>query len=201
MSTVGDEFIQSIGKPDENIALGFQFSMEWDQIVLDDVYAEIGAGFFQNKFLYLFGEEVEALNACLAHWDFIFTDNIDRKVIGRNAHGSLLLIENESEMGTTASIGYLDLLNCTYSTNPDLDFLSLIGNWLPNDLLGNFREDSVYSTFLERTQLELNPNEILAIKVPHVLGGENTVNNFQIENIFEYHESIARVYKEAGFGL
>lgn len=197
MSTVGDQFIEKIGKPGESSKLGFEFSMEWDQIVLEDLFNEIGAGYFQDKFLYLLGEEVTKLNTCLKHWHFIFDDNIDRKVVGRNAHGSLLIIENESELGTTAPIGYLDVLNCSYSTSPELDFMGLFGNWLPNNRLGNFLDNSIFKSLMANDNLILSKHEIVAIKVPLKLGGEIHLENFQIENIFEYHESIAQVYKNA----
>ena len=40
----------------------------------------------------------------------------------------------------------------------------------------------------------LEPDEILAIKVPILLGGEFKPDNFQIENIFDYYKSTAAIY-------
>ena len=114
MSAISEAFLSTVGKPNLLTDLGFKFSMEWDQIVLDDLYQEIGAGIFQNDFLHLLGSNISELDLLLENWNFLFNDDANRRVIGRNAHGSLLIIENESELGTVAPIAYLDLLNCKY---------------------------------------------------------------------------------------
>jgi hypothetical protein len=196
MSAVGDVFKEKIGQPIKSSKLGFQFSMEWDQIVLDDLFQEIGAGIFCNGFLHLLGSDVSELDQLLINWKFLFNDDISRRVIGRNAHGSLLIIENESEFGTVAPIGYLDLINCRYIKNEDLDFMGLIGNWIPNNRLGNLCDSTIYEEFLMVKGNELMNNEILAIKKPLNLDGMLTIENFQTENIFQYHESVAEIYKK-----
>jgi hypothetical protein len=197
MSPVGNEFLTTIGKPNLKMNLGFKFSMEWDQIVLEDLHNEIGAGIFYNGFLHLIGADVVELNSLLEHWKFLFNDdNTDRKVIGRNAHGSLLIIEKEKELGTTAPVGYLDLINGKYIKDINLDFLGLFGSWIPNNKLGNLLDLTIYNHFVNGNSF-LRANEIIAIKVPTCLKGELTKSNFQIENIFEYHSSISKVYKRA----
>lgn len=197
MSAVSDAFLKSVGPDKGNSKLGFHFSMEWDQVVLDDLYKEIGAGKFKNGFLFLLGNEMESLNESLKYWDFLFKEDCDRKVIGRNAYGSLLIVENENELGTIAPIGYLDVLNCKYYKDANLDFLGLIGNWIPKNRLEYFLDDHVYNDFLIKQKIELSKNEILAIKVPLSLGGKMNLDNFQIEDIDEYFKSITEIYKKA----
>lgn len=196
MSKVGEAFLKKVGPSNPNKELGFKFSMEWDQIVLDDIFEEIGAGVYHNGFLHFLGTDVSPLNDILKYWSFLFGDNKDRKVIGRNAHGSLLIIENESEEGTVAPVGYLDLLNCQYVKNENLDFIGLIGNWIPNNRLTNLLESSIYESFINDGKI-IQEDEIIAIKVPVPLGGKLEKDNFKIENIFEYHSSISKIYQKS----
>jgi hypothetical protein len=196
MSTVGEAFLKQVGPPNPKKELGFKFSMEWDQIVLDDIYEEIGAGEYYNGFLHLLGTDISPLNDLLKYWSFLFSDNNDRKVIGRNAYGSLLIIENESDEGTVAPVGYLDLINCQYVKNENLDFTGLIGNWIPNNRLTNLLESSIYESFINDGKI-IQKDEIVAIKVPVPLGGKLEKENFQIENIFEYHSSISKIYQKS----
>lgn len=195
MSLVGEKFLKKVGEANPKSNLGFKFSMEWDQIVLDDLYEEIGAGIYHNDFFYFLGTDVLPLNDLLKFWSFLFNDDIDKKVIGYNAHGSLIIIENESEEGTVAPIGYLDLINCQYYKNENLDFMGLIGNWIPNDRLPNLLNSSIFELFKNGGGI-LQKDEILAIKVPISLGGAIEKENFQIENIFEYHSSISKIYQK-----
>jgi hypothetical protein len=196
MSAVKDAFEQAIGVPMSTSELGFRFSMEWDQVVLDDLVAEIGAGVFKDGFLFLLGEEIETASEYLKYWAFLFDDDKQRKVIGMNAYGSLLVVEDEEDEGTMAPVGYVDVLNCRYVKDENLDFIGLFGNWLPNDKLELFLDDSVYKTFVSGNGA-LPAGEILGIKVPISLGGKMEIDNFQAEPVEAYYESITAIYKNA----
>ena len=131
MSELGDAFIAVIGKPDVTTPPGIRFTDPVDVAVWDQIYAEIGSGWYMNRFLYLFGEGLDTLQPCLEAWSFLLPSGRHWTVVGKNAYGSLLLAEDLMTQGSVSPIHVLDTLNVRCWTNPNLDFIGLLGYWLP----------------------------------------------------------------------
>lgn len=197
MSAVGEQFTKRMGEATSRSPLGFRFPMEWDQVVLDDLYQEIGAGAYLDGFIYLLGLDVNRYDAHLAHWSFLFPDEKERNVIGRNAYGSLLVVEDATTEGTIAMVGVIDVLNVRYYTHPQLDFMGLFGNWLPNDRLPFFTDESVYQQYRFEKGQVLGGNRVLGIIEPLSLGGKMELTNFQVEPLDMYYRTVTKVYRDA----
>src|SRR4051794_29059524 len=111
MSGVGDAFLARLGRPDPAAPNGLHFADAYDQQWWAQIHAEIGSGWYQNRFLYLFGEGLDTLEPCLTAWSFLVPAGVERMIVGRNAYGALLVAENPSRDGYTSLIGLLDPLN------------------------------------------------------------------------------------------
>ncbi|MBC6993259.1 hypothetical protein QWY85_13580 [Neolewinella lacunae] len=200
MSSGIEAFKQKFGSPNP-AATPIHFSATWAQGLWQYFVDQAGAGYFLHGFVYLFGAEANDLNPLLAHWHFLFETEVERMVIGRNAYGALLVLENPDQDATRGKVGLLDPLTVSYFTDPNLTFVSLQARWLPLDLLPRFLDDSVYRTWRTTDPATLAFDQLLAIKQPLSLGGKMDLENFQVENIFDYYRSTGEVYaKHPGHG-
>jgi hypothetical protein len=196
LSYLSDAWSKVCGKPDPAVAPGLRFttrSPQWE-VVRD----EIGAGWFMNRFLYLFGEELEQFRPCLDAWSFVVPPgHPDRMIIGRNAYGALLVLENGNDI-SKESVHLLDPLNVQYWTHPEIVLVNLFGNYIPRGRLPNFLDHDAYDQWLaENGNVELEPQDILGVKKPLPLGGELEPGNLQLENIVEYYQTTGPIYAKA----
>lgn len=192
--TVGGEFIKKLGKPNPKVPVALKFKYLGRQATWELVQEETGAGWYMGSFLYFFGEDCKKLTACLNEWSFLMKGTTtDRLIIGRNAYGAILVLENANK---SDYIGLLDPLHVNYYTNKDCWFTSALLTW-NFEKADSFFDTSVYVAWLKKNKRMLRPNEILAIKTPLSLGGKMELDNFQVENIFDYYKSCAPIYKKA----
>jgi hypothetical protein len=192
MSDIADEFCAAFGKPDPPATAGVHFQWEFYQVVWDVSAPRTGAGWYRDRFLYLFGEGLEPLRECLDTWSFIVPANGDRMIIGRNAYGAIAYIDDANT--SKARVKILDPLNVAILEDNGLDFTSFIGLYLPKNLLPAFLDDSVYREFLDKNELYLDLHDALAIKQPLTLGGKMEIDNFDVEDILAYYKSTASIY-------
>jgi hypothetical protein len=183
-------FTSHFGRPEPAVPPGDFFADKFDKSLWRMMYDEVGAGWYQNRFLYLFGTELPRLNPVLDLWAAILEPGVERVVIGRNAYGALLVAERTTEEGTDAPIGLLDPWLGAYTKQEGLDFASLISDWLPEDRLPGFLDQSVYRAFLQ-SDGQLGEQEILGIKTPVSQGGTLELSNFQPENLLAFHQRLA----------
>jgi hypothetical protein len=196
MSSVGEAFIQGIGRPNPIEPTTLRFSKSLAQRIWEQLQEEIGSGWYMNKFLYLFGDELNSLSPCLEAWDFLFESQIDRKIIGKNAYGFLLVIEALDTQGINAPVGLIDPWNVRYWNHDGLGFINLIGNWLPEGRIPGFLQNILYESWQGQTQNYLDFSEMIAIKQPLSLGGEIEADNFQVKNLVEYYQTTAPIYRK-----
>lgn len=199
MSALTDAFLSAYTK---GVPLGERaaiFTGIFNNMVYDDIVKDIGYGSFQDGFLVLFSDETERYNECLKLWSFLLpADNVSRKVIGRNAYGALLVIEEAEKNGTAAVLGILDPVTVSYWRNEHCLFANFLGHWLPmKKVPGTFTDSSVYESWKKGSGKVPETGEILAIKVPLTLGGKMEPGNFQIENFASYFASTAAIYRKA----
>lgn len=194
MSVLGESFIKAIGKPDEVEPNGLVFPLEFDQMAWEENIKEIGAGWYLHRFLYLFGEKVNRLNPILEFWSFLLPPNRERQVIGKNAYGMLLVMEDFSNQGVVAPVHVLDPLRITYWNDPNLDVTGLLGNWLPQNRIPGFLDNRLYEAWHKTTGDFPDFDEILAIREPLTLGGKMEASNFQVESVFDYYRTTGEIY-------
>jgi hypothetical protein len=193
---LADKFLAAYGHADPATDRGFDFNGHNLSFFWDELYGEIGAGWYLDRFLYLFGEEVRTLDRCLEYWDFLMPqDNKTRWVIGRNAYGALLVIEDPLTLANAAPIGLLDPLTVSYSADPNMVFTNLIGYWLPERRLNQFLDTRLFDAWRKHTDDVLELDEILAIQTPLPLGGEMIIDNFNIEDVFDYYQTTGDIYR------
>ena len=194
---VVEKFLAGLGHADPELNRGFSFEGHNLAFFWDELYGKIKAGWFLNRYLCLFGEGVRDFDICLNHWSFLIPDdNKDRWVIGRNAYGALVVIEEPLKFADVSKIGILDTLTVSYKTSENMTFMNLISYWLPKRHLQPFMSDDLYQTWQKIENQYLQHDQILAIKTPLSLQGEMKIENFQIENIFQYFKSTGLIYKD-----
>src|SRR3954464_3515093 len=97
MGLVDKNFLKAFGKPTRKVGSSIQFTSTGSSGFWRLVSPVIGAGWYRKNFFYLFGDGLEPLRECLDAWSFIVPRCEDRVILGRNAYGAILTIENESQ--------------------------------------------------------------------------------------------------------
>lgn len=196
MSFASDKFLGALGKADPATANGLQFSNRASQHSWGTLQKDIGAGWFKGSFLYLFGEGLEALQLCLEAWSFVVPAHPDRMIIGRNAYGAILTLENANTMGQER-VFLLDPFLVTYFGDPNLNLSSLVARWLPNNQLGTFLDDSAFKKWCKANNAVPELEDVLGFKVPKGLGGKVEMDNLQLDGIVDYYQSTGPIYAKA----
>ncbi|HEX8108828.1 MAG TPA: hypothetical protein VF516_13945 [Kofleriaceae bacterium] len=197
MSAGGEAFVAALGRPDPAGPPGLSFPNPVDQETWDYLYPEVGAGYYLNRFLYLFGANLSSLEPCLQAWSFLLPTDGARVILGRNAYGALLILENANLSGTKSRVYVLDPIGVVYRRNPQAALENLFGYWLPNKALPNFFNSGIYDTWVAGSGRYLADDEILGIKVPLGLGGSLALDNFQPEPIVRYYQTTGPIYAKA----
>ena len=193
---VRDDFVRSFGAPDER-ATPLQFS---ERFVVDDWqerHARTGAGWFLGRFFFLLGEGLERLTPCLEAWSFLLPPANDRRILGYNAYGAILIMDDEEQDGLVATVRMIDPLNVIVWSNSECVYTTLLNYWLADRALPHFFDTSVYLRWLEQSHRFLADDEILGINAPVSLGGEMTLANFTPMNIVDYYRATGPVYAKA----
>lgn len=196
----GDNFVKAFGKPDPSLPQAMHFTNGAAQVIWKQ-FKRIGAGGFKDRFLHLFCEGLEELQPCLDAWSFLVPPgHADRMIIGRNAYGAILVLEDGNYPGKE-QVHVLDPTTVTYWTDPNFTLMSVIERRLPKDELRNFLDDGLYRKWVQKNKVRPEMQDILGLKQPLPLGGTMELDNVQLENIVEYYESSAPIYAKAFAGL
>jgi hypothetical protein len=193
MSDVTMAFIEGLGRPIPRLENGLHFNDPLKQALWEQVYAEIGAGWFLDRFVYLFGPGLERLQPCLEAWSFAITPgHPDRMILGRNAYGALLVMEHEGPVDETVSL--LDPLTGQYWTDERIGLMNLFGAWLPRGLIPGFLDDrGPHSTWVQ-AHGPLGDDEVLAPIKPLSRGGPLAAENLERREITAYHRMAAAAF-------
>jgi hypothetical protein len=192
-----DAFAERFGPPDPPTPPGLRFRTESWQELWDSIHSVTGAGWFCDGFLYLFGEGLERFQACVDAWSFLVPPAENRMILGRNAYGALLVLENADD-DEAQSVHVLDPFTVTYGKVPHAHVFSLVGRVLPRQEIPMFLDDAAYLVWLDEHNLErIELNDVLGIKMPQALGGKLASDNLQIEDIVDYYQSTGPTYAAA----
>lgn len=188
-------------EPEEGIAMPFDGSNStgrWWQDMLDE--GDVKAGFFLNRFLYLFGEQLPKLQPCLKAWSFLLPKDKELYVIGKNAYGALLVVEDPNGQTPQTWAGVLDPTAVEYFREEDLAFGNLLGWWIPNKKVPRFLDTGLYEAWAATSTEPMEADEILGMTIPTPLGGKWAADNFIHQNIVDYYEGTASAIKKAVAG-
>lgn len=196
MSVVGQNFIAAFGTPNpaapNGIFLRRAFQSGWLA-----THAEIGSGWFLDGFLYLFGEGVSDLQPCLDAWAFLVPPCSDRRILGRNAYGAILVLDN-GDSPDEQLVRVLDPFTVTYDGAPNWQFMNLIGRALPKGEMPTFLDHRAYDDWRKANDVDrLDLDDVLGIKVPKALGGELVADNLQLDGIVDYYQTTGPIYEKA----
>jgi hypothetical protein len=196
MTPLAEQFIRGLGRPAPATRNAIHFQEEFVNMLWESVAPDVGAGWFLDRFVYLFGPGLERLHRCLDAWPALVPPNHpDRMVLGYNVHGAILVLENGNS--AVPQVYLLEPYVGAYWTHEDIAFENLLGMWLPERRLPYFLDTGVYEAWRGLTDRYLPEDTILAPKVPRDLGGERTLENFQVEDLFEFHESAGAIHAKA----
>lgn len=190
-----DTFTSVLGKPKPKARVGFRFEHPIRQDFWEHYQKETGAGWYLDRFVFLFGAGLERLEACLEAWSFLVPPTTDRKIIGYNAYGSILVLEDPD--GEDNSVHVLDPYRVTYWSNPNLDFRGLIGYWIPKTAIPHILDNDLYEEWRKQKDQHLGDGAILAPQTPEGLGGTWALANFNEEDIVDFYASRGPVYAQA----
>lgn len=198
MSYATNKFLKAMGgaKPStkDGLALPAAPAAQWKQYAKD-----IKPGWYRDGFMFLFGEGVQRFARCLDAWSFLLPSGRSFAPLGRNAHGSILVLQDgDNDVG--GQIGVLDATVVQYTTKADWMFPTLFSQLLPDGVLDIFCDDSGYKkwrTAAKAAKVKLEGDAILGIKKPLPLGGTLTPDNFVVADLFDYYASTADVYRKA----
>jgi hypothetical protein len=188
MSDVAAAFTRAFGAPQPRVKpLSFP---DRPAIHVWNHYAPIvGSGWFRDRFLCLFGDMLQPLNACLDAWPFLVPKRDERLIIGRNAHGAIAFVD---DFATAAPRLYVvDPLNVDLLSDNDLNLFTFID--LPENRIPVFTDDTLYRRSRDKG-VALDEDEILAIDVPLALGGKAELDNFHVEDILEHYQATGPIY-------
>jgi hypothetical protein len=187
------DFTKRFGAPSPPVPTDIRFRGRPYQDNWQAILRETGSGWFMNRFLYLFGAGLQRLTACTDAWSFLVPPGKERIILGRNAYGTLLVLE-EPEGAQTVHL--LDPIRVAYWTDPDIELLGLVGRYLPRRNLPHFFEDDLYRLWVPGDD-HLPDDTIIAPITPASLGGKLVPANFHEEEIVTYYQSTAPIYAKA----
>lgn len=193
MSMVGEHFASRFGPPSPAAASGIEFDC-FTRHVWKDLHEEIGAGFYLDGFLYLFGEGLAPLGDCLPPWSFLLPRMPAPMVVGYNAFGSLLVLRNRKNSNST--VGVLDPARVIWWDPKMMLFVNLIGAWLPDNAIPYFLDQAPYEAWRRAGGRRLAVGEMLSLKTPAALGGAFEPDNFEIADILSYYRASGPVYEK-----
>jgi hypothetical protein len=197
VTDLGKAFVAGLGKPSPATKNAIRLPNRADNALWKLIAPELKAGWFLDRFVYLFGPGLEKLERCLKAWSFLVPPKSDRIILGCNVHGAIVVMDDSK--ADQPSIHVLEPYVVTFWTHRHLGLESFLATWLPKRRIPYFLDDAVYSAWRTLTGEYLSDDAILAPKVPRDLGGERNLENFQVENIYEYYETTATAYtKHAG---
>jgi hypothetical protein len=158
--------------------------------------AQVGGGWFANRFLYLFGEELETLKPCLDAWSFVARGGAaGHTIIGRNAYGALLVMKDDNP---AQHVFVLDPFRISYWANYGLTLTEAVGNSLcAPGLLTEFLDDRAYQAWTKENNVVLEMEDALGFKVPQNLGGLIANDNLQLDGIVKYYQETGLIYADA----
>lgn len=187
-------FAKTFGKPDPAAPMGIRFKISFAQEVWEETARRIGAGYFMNRFLFLFGEGLERLQACLNAWSFLVPPSRDRLILGYNAYGSILVLEDANK--PRRSVRVLDPFRVAYWGEGSFNLLNLVSHWLPERQIPHFLDDGLYQSWVKGDEY-LPEGYILGAQRPEGLGGGLTEDNVQPEEIVSYYQTTGPLYAKA----
>lgn len=192
MADMAEAFKRAFGDPDPAVVPALPFpDTSFAARIWRTNAAQLGAGWFADRFLYLFGDGLQQLTACLDAWPFLVNPDDDRIIVGRNAYGAIAFLDGAT--GNRPQLSVLDPLHVDLLTDDGLDLWRFIGQYLPERRIPVFVDDRVYREFRAGGG-QLGSDEILAIDVPVTLGGKLEIDNFHVENIIEYYRATGPTY-------
>ena len=194
---MNDNFVTAFGPPDEPAP-----PLHFTERFLEDNWRRrqqrTGAGWFLGRFFFLLGDGLDRFTPCLEAWSFLLSPPAaERKIIGYNAYGALLILENETEEGLVAPVRLLEPTNVLYWGDPECVYGTLLNRWLPRRHLPHFFDTGVYEQWLKTSGRLLGDDEILGIRVALPLGGQMTLENFTPMNLVDYYRATGPAYARA----
>lgn len=190
MPSAGELFHAAFGSPDPATEEGLSPELPVWRLNREVV----GAGYFLDRYLYMFGPGLERLHEALDAWSFVVPPRTpERTILGYNMHGCIVVLESLKHV----EIRILNPLTVQWWSDGNCNLISLLGRWMPQKLLPRFFDMNVYDEWRTRSGRHLKPDHILGMGVPLALDGKMTPKNFAEQDIVEYYQKAAPGYADA----
>lgn len=179
-----------LGPPSPAVPTRLTFGDSFTQARWRAFHREVGSGWYWDGFLCLFGEGVERLDRCLTAWGAVVGKPRPRVVLGRNAHGAILVMD-DAEKIDHPRLRILDPFETTWGGSSPEALQELFGQTIPYNGFPAFFSNRLYRIWREREGRALGPDEILAPRVPEDAGGRWEIDNLVVEDVFQFYERTA----------
>jgi len=190
MPSTGELFHAAFGSPDPATEEGLPPDLAYWRLS----HEIVGAGYFLDRYLYMFGTGLERLHEALDAWPFLVPPRTpERMILGYNMHGCIVVLESITKI----EVRILNPLTVQWWKDNNCTFISLLARWMPQKLLPRFFDMEVYNEWRKRNGRYLKPDHILGMGVPLALDGKMTPKNFAEQDIVEYYKQAAPGYAKA----
>jgi hypothetical protein len=183
-------YARILGPPDPRLPSGLKLVSASDRAYWRLVYRDVGAGWYWDRFLFLFGAGVEELRGCLAAWSPLCGEDDERVVLGRNAYGAILFIDRAGR-NASSRMRILDPFQLTCSSKDGENLQELFADVIPNNRYPAFFSNRLYEVWRKREGLGLAEDEILAPRRPEDEGGKWELANLAPEGLRAFFERTA----------
>ncbi|MGZ3420794.1 MAG: leucine-rich repeat domain-containing protein [Polyangiales bacterium] len=182
----------SLGKPDPKARpLADVPGSPGGQLLVRSIAKDVGAGWFDRGFVYLFGEEVARLSACLDAWKWLLPEHGRRAVLGHNAYGALLVLETSEGLPV---VRILDPVLLTYYA-PIRDLLpSFVESRLAKRDLTFFCQRGLHDAWRARTKKRLLDGQMLPVRMPKAEGGLRDANALEPVDIVAHYRATSKAF-------
>ncbi len=160
-----------------------------------EVVTRTGHGSFMDGFVHLFVQPLRDLDPCLRAWSFLDDALRRRWVIGKNALGALIAMDDPTGGDGTLRVALVDPLRVSVFSPEDLTLDTLHDRWLGQQRLPGFFDDGLYRQVSSAVGEPLDFGLMLAPKHPMGRGGRLEACNVQVEPLLEYYRSTGPIYE------
>jgi hypothetical protein len=180
-------FAERFGAPDPAVPSGLTYTSsmlkrKWES----RLFPKIGAGWYWDRFLFLFGEGLDALQPCLDAWAAHLPPADEYQIAGRNAYGTVWVEVNPNGSTDERRVAFLDLHQGKVWQYAQSDLGHCVANVFPQLKVPEFLDRRGFDDWVAAGNDAPRLDQCLA---PKDVGAGMKLANLQLEDIVAAFQS------------